>query len=114
MVEVIIGLLFVGFFLGSLIYHRVCKGVRQRRTQKLDAMAYAEFGHIDKEHERHKIKSIAGRYASPAYRCPRCGALLVKRISGFGEFWGCSRFPDCRYTRDIGREDSHGVLSGEA
>jgi DNA topoisomerase-1 len=31
--------------------------------------------------------------------CPECGAALVFRLGRFGRFIGCSRFPDCRYTR---------------
>ena len=35
--------------------------------------------------------------------CPKCGAELTKRISRRGsnrgnEFWGCSKFPQCKYT----------------
>lgn len=30
--------------------------------------------------------------------CPRCGSEVVKRKGKYGTFWGCSRFPKCRYT----------------
>ena len=32
--------------------------------------------------------------------CPLCGNILKKRRGKFGEFWGFTGFPDCRYTRD--------------
>ena len=34
-------------------------------------------------------------------RCPRCGALLVKRHGPFGDFYGCENYSvnGCRYTR---------------
>ena len=37
--------------------------------------------------------------------CPRCGSSLVKRTAKKGqyagqEFWGCSSFPKCRYTKN--------------
>ena len=32
--------------------------------------------------------------------CPQCGCILVKRKGKFGFFWGCSGFPDCRYTKN--------------
>jgi DNA helicase-4 len=33
--------------------------------------------------------------------CPNCGTGKLKRRNGkFGEFWGCSNYPICRYTRD--------------
>lgn len=33
--------------------------------------------------------------------CPRCGNLLKKRIGMYGEFWGCTGYPDCKYTKDL-------------
>lgn len=33
--------------------------------------------------------------------CPRCGGELVKRKGKFGEFFGCSNYPGCRFTRNI-------------
>jgi len=33
--------------------------------------------------------------------CPRCGQLLKKRSGRYGDFWGCSGYPDCRYTRNV-------------
>ncbi|MFC3118296.1 topoisomerase DNA-binding C4 zinc finger domain-containing protein [Jhaorihella thermophila] len=38
--------------------------------------------------------------------CPRCGASMVRRIArrgpnAGGQFWGCSRYPRCKGTRNI-------------
>lgn len=33
--------------------------------------------------------------------CPKCGKKLVKRKSIYGEFYGCSGFPKCKYTQKI-------------
>lgn len=33
--------------------------------------------------------------------CPRCGQFMRKRSGKFGEFWGCSGYPACRYTENI-------------
>lgn len=30
--------------------------------------------------------------------CPKCGGKLVERKGQYGEFYGCSNFPKCRYT----------------
>ena len=30
--------------------------------------------------------------------CPRCGGKLLLRHGAYGDFYGCSRFPQCRYT----------------
>nr|MCR5271763.1 topoisomerase DNA-binding C4 zinc finger domain-containing protein [Lachnospiraceae bacterium] len=36
--------------------------------------------------------------------CPRCGQPLKKRNGRFGEFFGCTGYPDCRYTENIEKE----------
>lgn len=33
--------------------------------------------------------------------CPVCGGELRRRSGRYGEFFGCSNFPSCRYTRNI-------------
>ena len=34
-------------------------------------------------------------------RCPKCGGVLTKRSGRYGKFWGCSGYPECRYTRNL-------------
>lgn len=34
-------------------------------------------------------------------KCPTCGAGLVFRRGRFGEFWACSRYPECKTTRPL-------------
>ena len=33
--------------------------------------------------------------------CPKCGESMHKRNGKYGEFWGCSGYPDCRYTENV-------------
>lgn len=33
--------------------------------------------------------------------CPKCGSLLIRRNGRYGEFYGCSGFPECRYTKKV-------------
>jgi len=56
--------------------------------------------HID--HARH-VKAIVENKKKNI--CPRCGSEIVIRVVKKGEdkgkeFWGCSNFPKCRYTRE--------------
>lgn len=30
--------------------------------------------------------------------CPRCGGKLVERKGKYGRFWGCSNYPNCKFT----------------
>ena len=34
--------------------------------------------------------------------CPRCGSPLKMRNGRYGMFWGCTGYPECRFTRDVG------------
>lgn len=36
--------------------------------------------------------------------CPRCGGALLRKNGRYGEFWGCSSFPKCRFTKRIGQQ----------
>ncbi|XOZ33835.1 DNA topoisomerase 3 [Halomonadaceae bacterium KBTZ08] len=36
--------------------------------------------------------------------CPRCRAPMRRRSGPYGEFWSCSRFPQCKGTRRIAEE----------
>lgn len=33
--------------------------------------------------------------------CPKCGGEMVRRMSKFGEFYGCSNYPNCKQTKRI-------------
>lgn len=33
--------------------------------------------------------------------CPRCGKNLIRREGKNGSFYGCSKYPECRYTENI-------------
>jgi len=37
-------------------------------------------------------------------RCPTCGSPLEVRSGRFGPFIACARYPDCRFTKPIGRD----------
>ena len=60
-----------------------------------------------KENRKH-IKQVR-RQASESRKhekskiCPKCGVKLVKKKGRFGRFYGCSNFPECRYTLNVGR-----------
>jgi ssDNA-binding Zn-finger/Zn-ribbon topoisomerase 1 len=33
--------------------------------------------------------------------CPKCGAPMKVKTGKYGKFWSCTRFPDCRGSRDF-------------
>ena len=46
--------------------------------------------------------------------CPTCGdGRLSLKLGKFGAFIGCSNYPECRYTRQIGGENANGGAGAE-
>ena len=33
--------------------------------------------------------------------CPQCNSPMVQRSGRYGEFWGCTKYPECKGTRKI-------------
>lgn len=53
----------------------------------------------DKQHLKDIRNAHEQKYNSIALgRCPRCGGTLVLRSGKFGQFYGCSSYPKCKYT----------------
>lgn len=56
-------------------------------------------------HMNQKVFEALGKEIASASakvkQCPRCGQLMKKRNGRFGEFWGCSGYPNCRYTENV-------------
>lgn len=38
--------------------------------------------------------------AAGSTSCPKCGSSMRRRSGRYGQFWGCSRYPKCRGTRN--------------
>ena len=62
--------------------------------------AFLESGGV---RERMSAARLAARDAAVP-NCPECGKPMRRRRSKKGDFWGCSAYPDCRGSRDIGDE----------
>ncbi len=79
-----------------------CMGrILESRAQSVDAAGgrgKASDGRRDASDSRGGIPGMEGAAADAV--CPNCGGVLVKRKGKFGEFWGCSSYPRCRYTRN--------------
>jgi DNA topoisomerase-1 len=51
------------------------------------------------------LKSAEGKMLADAPKCPECGSPLMEKFSRFGKFYGCSKYPDCKYIKKKGGED---------
>lgn len=56
---------------------------------------------LDSEQEPQLIEEATIKQAkTEELKCERCGSELVLRKGKFGQFYGCSSFPKCRYTKE--------------
>jgi len=46
-------------------------------------------------------KEIMSDNSNDLKKCRNCGSLLIKRKGKFGEFYGCTGYPNCKYTENI-------------
>jgi len=37
--------------------------------------------------------------------CPRCKSKLVERVGRYGKFLGCQRYPTCKYSCSVNKEE---------
>lgn len=90
----------------------------RKLEEDLDAIADARLGRLDVLRPFHDrlSKQIEGALEHKGKwwpdpepleePCPECGKTLVKRWGKNGPFIGCTAYPDCKYTRDLGLSDA--------
>ncbi len=60
-----------------------------------------DFNKLERETGLSILKQVfSGDFTTPT--CPSCDVKMVKRKSKYGEFWGCARFPKCKYKLNSG------------
>ena len=69
----------------------------------------------DKRIRKEHIESIKNKYVDDKdiSTCPKCGAILKERTGKYGKFLGCSNYPNCKYTRDIKKNERYLVLEDD-
>ena len=76
------------------IFVRLTQDVTDYPSIRSDHIRNVQRIKAEKYHEQH-FNSTA---------CPRCGFPLVLRNGQYGQFYGCSRYPSCKYTRQVKHE----------
>ncbi len=76
-----------------------CKEIR-RLEDFMDSSLISGIGRICKECKgTKKAKERTTDKISSNVECPKCGSRMVSRTGRWGEFYGCSRYPYCKGTR---------------
>jgi DNA topoisomerase I len=61
---------------------------------------YKEFAEAF-ERAKREMESLKPKPIETEEICPECGSKLVIRTGRYGQFYACSAFPKCRYTRPL-------------
>ena len=54
-----------------------------------------------RQEHKNRVINLKKEMGSIESQCPICNSSLVLRNGKYGEFYGCSNYPNCRYTRKI-------------
>ncbi|MBQ9199367.1 MAG: topoisomerase DNA-binding C4 zinc finger domain-containing protein [Lachnospiraceae bacterium] len=52
------------------------------------------------EHLKEEVENLENNKKTQKL-CPKCGSVLKLRNGIYGEFYGCSGYPNCRYTENV-------------
>ncbi|HHQ49569.1 MAG TPA: type I DNA topoisomerase [Acidobacteria bacterium] len=94
------------------------EGYTARLEEELDRVAegkegwhalvrrFAESFARDLEGAVESMRELRRKLAMTEEKCPECGKPLVMRFGTNGAFLGCSGYPECRYTRNLGEAET--------
>lgn len=54
-----------------------------------------------KKNLREKVVDLYDKSSKMVKECPECGSILVRREGKYGDFLGCSNYPECDYTENV-------------
>jgi DNA topoisomerase-1 len=57
---------------------------------------------LEKKYEEVKKKEFVQQPTNKT--CPKCGAPLVVKMGRFGQFYACSKFPECKHTESLSQK----------
>lgn len=58
-----------------------------------------------KKYSFDNVKPLSEQSPAEKSICPRCGSGLVQRQGPYSSFLGCSRYPECTFTRTLARNN---------
>lgn len=87
---------------GSTGYFLGCSGYPACKSTMPVPDTFSLMDFIDSYKEKSIEINITPSPDAPA--CPQCESPLLLRRSKFGEFWGCSKYPECKYVKHKHKE----------
>lgn len=83
-----------------IIYAVIAECVEKRKQNIRDRAARNVLEDFDFQKEKKEILTITKEFEGKEYRCPLCNGVLISRLGRFGQFWGCSNYPNCKFTKN--------------
>lgn len=89
--------LFIGIVVFCVVYYFFRELIRQKRQSIRDEVAEEVLKDIKLDNIKSEILNVNKSFRPGIKKCPACEGVLVIRTGPFGEFLGCSNFPNCKY-----------------
>lgn len=68
------------------------------KIQSSNQVSYkAKKDHVDRINAKRDSDELQVKYMN----CPKCGGNLIVRNGKYGQFYGCSNYPKCRFTKNL-------------
>jgi len=84
------------------VAYAIIVGFAEEGKQNIrDRVAEDVLKNFNYQKEKDSILSISRQSVPKSHRCPRCEGILVLRIGKYGNFFGCSNYPRCKFTKNI-------------
>lgn len=75
-------------------------GAKKLRPEEMEAIYNQLLAHRSDISTRQHVQNIRTQRAElQANICPRCRGNLVRRHGKYGDFWGCSNYPKCKFIK---------------
>lgn len=87
--------------LNDLEIHRLNQQLSRQVIKNRKVKKKVQTKHVEVLRQNQKDKAELERARIQEGKCPRCGGELSKKKGRHGSFYGCSGFPNCRYTKRI-------------
>ncbi len=62
----------------------------------------------DLEQAEQKMRDVKGEVEETGEDCEKCGKPMIIKWGRFGKFMACSGYPECKNTRDLGKDNGDG------
>ncbi|WP_437399822.1 topoisomerase DNA-binding C4 zinc finger domain-containing protein [Flagellimonas lutimaris] len=90
------------YIFGLVILYFLVLGIHDSIKQRIrDKAAKEVLVGFDYKREKEEIISICANFVPEELLCPKCNGLMRTKKGAYGEFIGCSNYPNCRYTRSV-------------